>query len=86
MTGLSTGQPLRNGAPVFVPVRAPRQQRFLWKPGRRNRFAEIRIYALTNLSEVANMPIAWKTDVDAGLAAAREQGQAVLLDFSAAPM
>jgi hypothetical protein len=32
------------------------------------------------------MPISWETDVDAGLAKAKQQNLAVLLDFSAAPM
>ena len=32
------------------------------------------------------MAISWIKDVDAGLAQAKEQGKALLLDFSAAPM
>jgi hypothetical protein len=32
------------------------------------------------------MQVAWQTDVDAGLAKAKQQNRAVLLDFSAAPM
>ena len=32
------------------------------------------------------MPISWEKNVDAGLARAKEQNRAVLLDFSAAPM
>ena len=32
------------------------------------------------------MPITWEKDVEAGLAKAKQQKLAVLLDFSAAPM
>ncbi len=31
------------------------------------------------------MAVEWKTDVDAALAEAKQQGKLVLLDFSAAP-
>ena len=32
------------------------------------------------------MPIAWKTDVDAALAQAKQSGKGLFLDFNAAPM
>jgi hypothetical protein len=32
------------------------------------------------------MPVSWETDVEAGLAKAKQENRAVLLDFSAAPM
>jgi len=32
------------------------------------------------------MPVNWNKDVDSGLRQAGEKGEAVLLDFSAAPM
>jgi hypothetical protein len=37
-------------------------------------------------TEVRIVPITWETDVEAGLAKAKQQNRAVLLDFSAAPM
>jgi hypothetical protein len=32
------------------------------------------------------MPVQWERDIDAGLAKAKSENRAVLLDFSAAPM